>query len=138
MKILGFNITKVSAEKFLSKVNELNINTQIDIKEILESKSDSFKIKEDLISVDFILSIKYEPGMAKIDIGGRILLGLDSKLAQEVLKDWKAKKTSEEFRIFLFNVILRKASLKALELEEDMALPLHIQFPSFKKSEEKK
>ncbi|MEK6926563.1 MAG: hypothetical protein AABW50_04770 [Nanoarchaeota archaeon] len=137
MKLFGFNITKINAEKFSGSAGELKINTKLDIKEILDSKSETFKIKEELISVDFVFSIDYDPNLAHIEIGGRLVLGLDSKIAKDVLKEWKDKKISEEFRIFLFNIILKKASLKALEIEEDMNLPFHIQFPSFKKADEK-
>ena len=40
---------------------------------------------------------------------------------------------TEEFRILLFNIILRKANIKALELEEQMNLTLHIPLPTLKK-----
>ena len=35
----------------------------------------------------------------------------------------------KELRMNLFNLILRKSNIKALELEDEMNLPLHIPFP---------
>ena len=54
---------------------------------------------------------------------------------KEIIGSWKNKEISEEFRFFCLNIVLKKATLKALELEDDLNLPLHIQFPSFRKKE---
>ena len=51
--------------------------------------------------------------------------------------DWKDKKMPDDFRNTLFNLILRKASLKALQLEEEMNLPIHMQLPTLKIGEKK-
>ena len=53
-------------------------------------------------------------------------------------KGWKDKEIPEEFRIAIFNIILRKASVRALQLEEELNLPYHMPFPSIKSQEEKK
>lgn len=138
MRVIGFNFTKISIERFkntLEPPEELKINTQIDIPEIEELKTDVLKTKEDLLSVRFTYEISYNPGFAKINLEGRILLALNPKIAKEVLKQWKKKKISEDLRIPLFNVILKKSSLKALALEEELNLPLHIPLPSFRKEE---
>jgi len=36
--------------------------------------------------------------------------------------------------VSLFNIILRKCHVKALELEEDLNLPLHVQMPSLQRN----
>jgi len=54
-------------------------------------------------------------------------------MAKEVLKGWKDKETTDDFRIFLFNIILRKSNIKALQLEDELALPPHIPLPSLNK-----
>ena len=56
----------------------------------------------------------------------------NSKKIKEILKQWKNKKISEDFKIPLFNLILRKSNVKTLELEEEMGLPLHIPLPHLK------
>ncbi len=136
MKLIGFNFTKISAEKFLDKVDDLKINTQINIAEIKEVSSSLFKIKEKIISIKFNHSLIYDPEFAKIELGGNLLLSVESKISKEILKQWEEKKMPENFRVGLFNLILRKSSIKALELEEEFNLPLHMNIPLIKRQEE--
>jgi len=137
MKVLGFNFSKVSVEKFPnnSKIEDIKLNTNIDILDIKPVKADMLKTKEELVGVKFSYNIKYDPNYAKIEFSGDILLSLDSKMAKDVLREWKDKKFPEEFQIFVYNIILRKSNIKALELEDEMNLPLHFPLPSLKKSE---
>jgi len=137
MKVIGFNFSKISAEKLKKNTDKINIKTEIDVSEIKEIKKGIINTKDDILEVSFKYDVKYEPDFANILINGEILVTLESKLAKEVLKKWKKKQMPEEFRVFLFNVILRKAALKALYSEEELNLPLHIPMPSVKKSGEK-
>ena len=137
MKLLGFNYNKISVEKMADKMKDLKINTKIDVSEIIEIKSDIIKTEEEILGVKFSYGVDYDPKMAKIELAGNIILGIDSKTAKEVLKQWKDKKMPEDFRIILFNIILRKSNLKALQLEDEMNLPLHVQLPSIKSQEKK-
>ncbi len=136
MRIIGFNFNKINIEKFNDKIENLKINTKIDVSEIKNIKSDFFKTKEELIKVKFTYGINYDPDFAKIEFAGIVLLAIEPKMAKDVLKEWKDKKMSEDFRMILFNIILRKSNLKALELEDEMNLPIHIPLPSLKKEEQ--
>jgi hypothetical protein len=69
---------------------------------------------------------------------GNLIISIESKESKEVLKQWKDKKLPEEFRLNIFNVILKKVSLKALQFEEELNLPPHIPLPSFKPSDKEK
>lgn len=137
MRIIGFNFTKISIERLTDTgpEGELKIGTQIDVPEIKEIKSDILKTKEEILAAKFTYEVNYDPNFAKVGLEGRILIALNPKIAKDVLKQWKKKKIPEDFRILLFNVILKKSSLKALDLEEELNLPLHIPLPSFKKEE---
>ena len=137
MKIIGFNFDKINIEKLLGKAEKLEVKTNIDISEIKEVKSENTFMKEDFIGVQFTFNVNYEPDFVKINLSGNVLFAVDSKLSKDILKQWKDKKMPEDFRILLFNVILRKANLKALQLEEEMNLPLHVPMPSLKKQETK-
>ena len=136
MRIIGFNFTKISGKRLnegAGPSGELKINTDIEIPELKEVKSDILKTKEEILAAKFTYTINYNPNFAKIELEGKILLALEPKAAKEIIKQWKKKKISEDFRIPLFNVILKKSSLKALDLEEELNLPLHIPMPSFRK-----
>jgi len=132
MKIIGFNFNKISIERFSDKIEKLKINTNIDISEITDLKPDFFKTKEGVLKVNFSYKINYEPNFAKIEFVGHLLITLDQKTMKDVLKQWKDKKIPENFQINLFNIILRKSSIRALQLEDEMNLPLHISLPTVK------
>ncbi len=134
MRLIGFNFVKVGAEKLnRERIGNVKFNTKIDITSIDSINSDILKTKEELLKIDFVYSVAYEPEFAKVELMGNVILSVEPKIAREVLKGWKDKKTSEDFRIFMFNIILRKSNIKALQLEEDIGLPPHIPLPSLNK-----
>jgi hypothetical protein len=133
MRLVGFNFKKVSAEKLKDTVKELKLSTKIDISSVESLKSDLIKIKDEPIKVDFVYSVLYEPDFAKVELAGSIILSVEPKLAREILKGWKDKELNEDFRMFVFNVILRKSNIKALTLEDELNLPTHISLPSLTK-----
>ncbi len=137
MRLIGLNFTKISIEKFSDKLENLKVNTNIDVLDITSIKADIFKTKEEFIMINFSFSVNYEPNVAKVDISGKMVLELDPKKSKEVLKKWKDKKISDDIRVPLFNIIIRKSSLKALELEEEMNLPSHIPFPTVRSETER-
>ncbi|HKL24465.1 MAG TPA: hypothetical protein VJ912_03960 [Candidatus Nanoarchaeia archaeon] len=129
MKLLGFNYTKIEIEKLKEISKDLKINSNIDITDIKEVKQSVLKSKETILSLNFSYKINYNPDYAKVNIGGNFILSLDPKTAKDILKEWKNNKIPKEFKIPLFNIILKKANVKALSLEEDLNLPLHLPMP---------
>ncbi len=137
MKLLGFSFDKISIEKISNLPNNLKINTNVDLPEVKKADADFIKEKEEIIAVKFIFTVDYSPDFAKVELKGTILISVDSKTAKDILKQWKDKKIPEKFKFAAFNIILRKANVKALQLEEEMGLPLHITLPYLKKQDEK-
>ncbi len=136
MRLMGFNFNKIDVEKQpVDRPKDLNINTNIDVSEIKNIKSDILKTKEEIIATTFSYVVNYTPDYAKIELGGTVLLAIESKLAKTITKEWKNKKMTEEFRMVLFNIILAKSNVRALQLEEEMNLPYHIPMPSLKRGE---
>ena len=140
MRILGFNFSKISVERLKGKKGEISVNSNVDIEDIIEIKEDILKSQEKPIQIDFVYTVKYEPELAVVDLKGTIILSLDEEQAKEVLKEWKKKKLPDDFRTLVFNIILRKATIRALELEDEMNLPTHMPMPVMgsEKAEEKK
>jgi hypothetical protein len=138
MRLLGFNFTKISAERLKSTNENLKINSSIEIPSIEKTNSDLLKSKnEDLVSIKFKHTLDYAPETAVIKIEGAILISLDSKQSKDLFKKWEDnKKIPEDIKIVLFNIIIQKSSIKALELEDNLSLPFHIPFPRVKKQEE--
>lgn len=137
MRLLGFNYTKVSIEKLSEKAENIKISTNIDISEISEVKNSMLKSKETVLSIKFTYDIKYNPDYANVSLGGNFLLSLEPKTAKKVLKEWENKKIPEEFKVPLFNLILKKANIKALQLEDELNLPLHMPMPKVGKGQKK-
>jgi hypothetical protein len=140
MRVIGFNFTKISIESLKDITEGPKINTEIDISEIstIKAKTTPLKTKEDLLEVKFTYNVNYEPDFVKLSIAGRVIFSIDPKMIKDILKQWKSKKMPDDFRMLLFNVILRKSTLKALDLEDDLNLPLHLPLPSIKKTKEDK
>jgi hypothetical protein len=127
----------MNLEKKSDNMKDLKVTTGIDITDVQEAKSDLFK-SEDLVAVRFDYSVNYEKDVASLKFSGGLIVSIDSKQAKEILKQWKDKKIPEDFKLSIFNIILRKSSLKALQFEEEFNLPPHIPLPSFKPAEDKK
>ena len=138
MKILGSSITKVSAERRNAIKGKLNVKSNIDIEDI--TTEDVAFSKNDGIRFNFKFSIDYDPDIANVEIKGSVLVLDDENESKALIKDWKKKKFDHPIKVPLFNYIMDKANLRALQLEEELALPLHIQFPKLRATpaEEKK
>ena len=137
MRVIGFNFTKISVERLKSSVENLKISTSMDIPELKQIDSNILKIKEDVLEAKFKYVVNYDPGFAKVDIEGTIILALDSKMAKEALSQWKKKTPGpEDLKIFLYNVVIKKATPKALDLEDGLNLPLHMALPMMRKNKE--
>jgi hypothetical protein len=137
MKLMGFNFTKIDLEKKSDNLKDLKITTGINILDVQEAKADFLKDSNELILIKFEYNINYEKEIASLKFNGNLMVSVDSKQSKEILKQWKDKKFPEEFKLSIFNLILKKSSLKALQFEEELNLPPHIPLPYFKDQEKK-
>ena len=138
MRVVGFNFTKISIEKLKAEAENIKIDTDISVLDIKQAKSGVFKTKEELLEAKFSYNVNYDPDFVKVGLDGRVLLAVEPKVAKDVLKQWKKKQMPEDFKFLLFNMILRKSTLKALNLEDEMNLPLHLPLPSLKKQKDER
>ena len=127
MRIIGFNLTKISAEKQDKSQDKLEINQNIDIKDIVEEK---IPITDDkILKISFSLTITYSNNYAKIEFEGNLLILPEKDELKKFLESWKDKKLPNNARIHLFNFIMNKCNIRALYLEDELTLPLHIPLP---------
>ena len=138
MKVLGLNFTKLNAEKLSIDTKGVKIGTHIDLSEIREVKSDFFSNKEKVLGIKFSYEIDYDPNFAKIKLAGNILISVNEQMSSQILEGWKTKNLPEEFRLSVFNLILKKSSLKALQLEDELGVPTHISMPQISFSDSAK
>jgi hypothetical protein len=125
IKLIGFKYTKINVERNEESKGELKITPNININSIDKFKSES---KQEILEIKFNFNIDYS-SLGKIELVGRMLLSADSKIVKDALEGWKNKKLDNNINMIILNVIMQKASIKALQLEEEMNLPPHIQLP---------
>lgn len=136
MKIIGFSLTKISIEKKENKKGNVSVKNSLDVENISEEEVPISN--KPALKIDFFYIIDYEPNVAKVEIKGSVITIDEKEESKDILKEWKSKKTyTHESKLGLFNFILSKCNLKALLLEEELDLPLHIPFPKLV-SEQKK
>jgi len=135
MKIVGFNYNKINIERISDSFKNLKINTHLDIEDIKKLEIDFLHNDEEILGIKFKYMINYDPNIAKIEFEGNILITTSPETSKEILKKWKNKEILEEIKIPVFNNIMRKSSVKALQFQEEMNLPFHIPFPSIKKTD---
>ncbi len=130
MQVIGFNFEKILAERKNQKAGgKIEIKSNINVKEISPEKVDLVKDK-DVLKFSFEFTIDYTPEIAKILLAGSAIIMLEKDKAKEIMKKWKSgKKIVEDIRIPLFNMIMTKSNLRALQLEEELNLPTHIPMP---------
>jgi len=126
MQVIGFNLTKILVEKKEKIEGKLEVKQNIDISGISKEK---VPFSEDAIKISFNFIVSYEPEFAKLNLEGYLVLLVDKEEIKKFLKSWKDKKLPEEAKISLFNFIMNKCNIKALNLEDELNLPLHIPMP---------
>ena len=125
MRVLGFNYTKVSAERLekLEKITKIVQNIEFTNVE----KDEVTLMKEsEILKVSFKYSLKYEPKNVNIVLEGLIIISASQDLVKQALKSWKKKQLDDELRMDLVKLILNKCTLKSLVLEEELGVPHHI------------
>jgi len=128
MQIIGFNFTKIAAERRKTPEGKIEIKSNINLKSITPEKFDLIKDK-DTLRMDFEFFVEYLPDIARISFEGSVIVSLDKNQSKEIQKKWKNKKIEEDLRLPIFNMILAKCNLKALQIEEEFSLPTHVPLP---------
>jgi len=139
MQVIGFNFTKIEASRNPILSQGLNINTNIEFTNVEKEKVELLKDK-DPVKAHFKFSIVYlkkeekkdkekEQEEAKIIFEGFMILATTAEESKEFIKTWKKKELSPSIRLPLFNLILKRCSVKALQLEDELGLPNHMPIP---------
>lgn len=130
MKIIGFNINEISAKRNKSTKEQVQLKTGINIDEI--SEEDINITNQKGLKLSFTFKIEYSPEVAEILIKGSVLLLDDKNDSKKILKDWKNKIFDHPIKLSLLNFIMSKCNLKAISLEDEIGVPIHIPLPKLK------
>jgi len=126
ISLLGFSYTKLSAQRYPDFKGKLEINPNINISSI--EKQELNLVKQDAVKVTFSFNIRYKD-LADVLLEGEMVLRTDIKTQKEILKGWKDKTLEQELQTMILNIIMQKASVRAIELEEEIGIPIHIRIP---------
>lgn len=135
MKIYGVSFEKISVERKKNSLEDLKISTKIEISDINRDNFEEIATKEEFLRLKFKFIIHYDPDIAEINLEGNVLFSVESKQAKSILDQWKLKIFPKEFKAMIYNVILRKSNVRALQLEEEVNLPLHVPLPMLKQKD---
>ncbi|MBN2566926.1 hypothetical protein JXB02_02465 [Candidatus Woesearchaeota archaeon] len=137
MTIVGFNFTKLVAERKGAIRGKININNNVAIKSVEPANLSLGKNKEDGVRFTFQFTAKYEPKAGEIEIWGDIIYMEEASKVKEILDSWKkSKKVSQAVMTQILNTTLTKCNIQALVMSRDINLPPPIPLP--KVSAEKK
>ena len=130
MNIVGFNFTKIVAERQRSMVGQVKINNNIHLLGLSEAKIGIGEGAKQALKMTFSFTSEYEPKMAILRMDGDVLILLDKKNAQKVLADWeKDKKLPPGVASRTMNYILEKCNIQGLLLAKDLNLPSPVPLP---------
>ena len=137
MSIVGFNFTKINAQKNNSYVGQVMIKNNITLKDVVEAKMGLAGGNKGALKVDFSFSSIFDPNFASIVLDGEVLLLEDSKKVQEVIDGWKKSKSfPREVAEPLMNHILDRCNVQALLLSKDLNLPSPVPLPKVNVNQE--
>jgi hypothetical protein len=140
MKIIGFNINEINAT-IKPEFKRSAINTNIEFVDIKKEDVDFLK-DQDALNASFKFSVIYKDtekkdknNQGEIFLNGKIALSVTKEESKEFIKSWKKKEVPKDKVIPIYNFILRKCSIRSLQIQEDLGLPSHLPIPQVKPGE---
>jgi hypothetical protein len=127
MKIIGFSINKVIAEKNSEAKGKIELASGLSMTNI--AKPEATISGKDTIKFDFSFNIQYKPNLGKIELDGSVMVMDENNESKQIMEDWKKKKFDNPMKLPLFNFIMNKCNIRAIQLEDDLGLPPHFQLP---------
>ncbi|MDD9954158.1 MAG: hypothetical protein OXR66_07545 [Candidatus Woesearchaeota archaeon] len=138
MNIVGFNFSKLSAERKKAVVGQVNIKNNITINDVKQAKL-GMGVGQGAVSIKFVFVNEYEPDMALMKMEGEILILSEEKQTKAIMKKWKeGNKMLPEVGQMVMNQILNRCNIQALLFSKDLNLPSPVPMPRVKAQEQKK
>jgi len=135
MPVIGFNFTKISSARFAELKTNSTIDGNIEFKDITTEKNSILNSDNEVLRLSFKFSFTYfestpqKEKVGELSFEGDIFYSTTKNESKEILKSWKKKTTPKTFSEGIYTLILRKCTVKALDLEDQVGLPPHLQLP---------
>ncbi len=128
MAILGFNYTKLNAEKMKPASGKVNINNNVSISDCEEQ--DISVTDQSGLKIEFTYNSSYEPEVAKIQIKGNLLYADEDDVIEEMKEEWEENNSfSKEKMKEIINYVLGKCNVQAITMSKDLNIPSPIPLP---------
>jgi len=136
MKVIGFNLTKISGERFPKYERKTPPTINVDITSIEKDSVEMLKDSEALRIlfkhvVFYTKDIKSKDKEAEVSIEGVIVVSASKDEVKDVLKEWKKKQLPDGFRSSIYNLIFQKCTPRTISLQDEIGLPSHIPLPRY-------
>jgi hypothetical protein len=128
MSIVGFNFTKINAERKNAVVGTVNISNNIAIREITEAKLGL--AGRGALRISFTFKSEYSPNLAQLTFDGDVLVLVDAKQVEELIASWtKSRQVPRQIAEPVMNHILDRCNIQALLVSKDLNLPSPVPLP---------
>lgn len=130
MAIVGFNFTKILAERNEDVRGKINISNNVSIKNVEEADLSLGKTGQKGLKFSFEFISKYDPKVGNVLLEGNVLYVGDQKKVKEIFSGWKKdKKIPDDVVKGVLGVILNKCNIQALILSRDINIPSPVPLP---------
>ncbi|MBR9702805.1 hypothetical protein GOV10_02100 [Candidatus Woesearchaeota archaeon] len=128
MAIIGFNFTKIGAQRYVSTTQKVQVTNNVSVTNITESKMGG-DTERKTVRLSFRFDTIYEPKTARMQMEGDVLLLLATKEADSLVKGWKDKKVPTTSMLGAMNHVLERCNVQAIILARDLGLPSPVPMP---------
>lgn len=132
MSIIGFNFTKMLADKKKPAQGSINIQNNLELKSVEEAKMAVGDTKL-AMKLHFRYTTHYTPDIGLIEFEGNLLFLDDKEKVKEALDKWQTWLREKKFGPIITDQIvphiLNKCNIQAIILSKDINLPAPIPLP---------
>lgn len=128
MAIIGFNFTKIAAQRISGRTGKINITNNIGVRNIEASKF-SGDSKRSAVKISFRYDGIYDPKVAHLQFDGDVILLLEKKAADDLVAGWKEGKADTKILMGAMNHVLERCNIEAIILSRDLNLPSPVPLP---------
>jgi len=133
ISFLNLKFNKIDAYRSIDFKGDIKIKQNIKINTLEKFKS--LNAKEETTKITYSFEISYGD-LGYVNIEGLLFISTDLKTQKNLIKNFEDKKINMPENMTLMNIIIEKTSIRAIQLEEEMSLPVHIKIPLLKIKED--
>lgn len=149
MQIIGFNFTQLHGSREQNLPHPYSLSTDVEIVNVEPQKNGTVLKDTTVFRADFSFTLTYAAAhkkgekpkggpLATLKCMGNVMLAATGDEATDFEKNWKKEESNSVIKINLINFILRRCTIKALAIGEELGLPPHLPMPHAALPEKKK